>query len=63
MSDSYSHEGPRCPYCDYQITADEPFYYDEYSYNEDTCESCGKTFTVSVEASVMWSCYTKDEDD
>ena len=54
--DTYSDEGPQCPYCGCQITADEPHYYDECNYEEDECPSCEKTFKVTVCQSVDWSC-------
>jgi hypothetical protein len=54
--ETYSSEGPQCPYCDRQYTADEPHYYDETGYTEDECDSCGGKFTVCVHVSVAWSC-------
>ncbi len=58
MSDTYSHEGPKCPNpdCGRQYTADDPAYYDESNYTEETCDNCGETFDVEVYHSVSWSC-------
>jgi rRNA maturation protein Nop10 len=54
--DTYSHEGPKCPHCGRQFTADEPHYYDEMRYTRDDCDECGKPFSVSVHVSTTWSC-------
>lgn len=56
MGDTYSTEGPVCPYCNYQLTADEPHHFNDMEYTEDNCPSCGKTFRVEVYHSVSWSC-------
>jgi hypothetical protein len=53
---TYSSEGPQCPYCGTQFTADGPEYYDEMNYTEDDYDECGKRFEVSVCISVDWSC-------
>ncbi len=53
---TYSTEGPCCPYCLRQFTADDPGYYDEMNYTQDECDECGKTFSVSVHVSIAWSC-------
>lgn len=54
--DTYSIEGPQCPYCGRQYTADEAHYYDEMNYTEEDCDNCGKKFGVSVCTSVSWAC-------
>ncbi len=54
--ETYSTEGPRCPYCDSQLTADDPVYYDEQAYTEDECPDCGKSFLVSVYTQTSWTC-------
>jgi transposase-like protein len=54
--ETYSTEGPQCPHCQRQITADEPIYYDESRYTEDTCDGCGKLFAVLVYTSTSWTC-------
>lgn len=59
--DTYSTEGPQCPYCKRQYTADEPCYYDERLYTEETCDNCEKTFSVSVCHSTSWSCEPLDD--
>lgn len=54
--ETYSNEGPQCPCCGRQFTPDEPVYYDESNYTEETCDDCGQTFDVSVYHSVSWTC-------
>jgi len=61
MSETYSTEGPRCPYCERQYTADEGYYYDEYGYTSENCDSCGKTFSVEVCHTVAWVCEAIEE--
>ena len=46
--ETYSHEGPKCPYCGKQFTADEGYFYDEQNYTEQECYSCEKVFDVEV---------------
>ena len=58
--ETYSTEGPQCPYCDRQYTADDAGYYDESGYTEETCDNCGKTFDVSVYHSVSWTCSQRE---
>lgn len=53
---TYSTEGPKCPHCGYQITADESEYYDEQRYTEEECPECGKLFDVSVYINTSWTC-------
>jgi hypothetical protein len=60
--DTYSSEGPQCPYCGRQFTADEGHYFDESNYTEDDCDECGKKFSVSVHTSVAWACTPIDDD-
>jgi ribosomal protein L37AE/L43A len=60
--ETYSHEGPQCPYCGRQYTADEPFYYDEYLGSLD-CDSCGKIFKVEVYISTTWTCNKQEENE
>lgn len=55
-SETYSNEGPQCPYCGRQFTADDSIYYDEMNYTSDTCDECDKKFSVSVHTSVSWTC-------
>lgn len=59
--DTYSIEGPQCPYCQRQYTADEPHYFDEMGYTEEDCDQCGKTFEVMVYTSTSWTCSPKDQ--
>lgn len=56
---TYSTEGPECPHCGRQYTADDPSYYSE-NYTEETCDGCGETFEVEVYHSTSWTC-TKRE--
>ena len=58
--ETLSEDGPQCPYCGYQITADEPSYFDEMRYTDDECQDCGKSFEVSVYTSTTWNCHQKD---
>lgn len=57
---TYSTEGPECPRCGRQYTADEPGLYDEMNYTEETCDSCGTTFEVEVYHSTSWTCTLPD---
>jgi len=58
--ETYSNEGPECPHCGRQYTADDPFYYDESNLTEMDCDRCGKTFEVAVYTSTSWTCNVKD---
>ena len=53
--ETYSTEGPQCPYCGRQYTADESGYYDE-NYTSQECDECGNTFSVQVYTSTSWTC-------
>lgn len=54
--ETYETEGPKCPCCGRQLTADDPAYYDEMRYTEETCDDCGAVFDVSVYTSTSWTC-------
>jgi hypothetical protein len=54
--ETYEDEGPKCPYCGRQYTADEGCYFDEQNYTEETCDDCGLTFDVNVYTSTTWTC-------
>ncbi len=56
LAETYEHEGPKCPYCARQYTADEPHYYDEMNFTDMECDGCGKTFNVEVYTSTSWTC-------
>lgn len=58
-SETDSHEGPQCPHCGRQYTADDPAFFDERNYVEETCDDCGKQFAVRVETTVTWTCWPK----
>lgn len=60
-NETYSDEGPQCPHCGAQFTADEPHYFDEWNYTEDTCGECGKRFKVELYTSTSWTCTKMDE--
>ena len=59
MDETYSTEGPICPYCDHKHRADDPFYYDERN-DEMECERCEKSFVMRVSHSTSWSCEAID---
>ena len=58
---TYSNEGPKCPYCGRQFTADESYYYDDRNYTQDECDECGKSFNVEVFTETSWTCETIPE--
>jgi hypothetical protein len=47
-------EGPRCPFCKTQWTADDPVYYDENGF-EDECSECGNIIRIVPTISVSWT--------
>lgn len=54
--ETFGTEGPKCPCCERQYTADEAGYYDEWAYTEETCDRCGATFDVRVSTTTTWEC-------
>lgn len=58
--ETYSTEGPKCPFCGRQYTADEAFYFDPTYVRED-CDECGEPFTVDVENETVWTCSAPSE--
>lgn len=58
--ETFSEEGPLCPYCGRQYTADDSWFYDERLV-EMECDGCEKTFTVSVCTTTTWTCDVKEE--
>lgn len=54
--ETYSTDGPTCPYCGDQITPDEGIYFDEHAYTDQDCPSCGRHYSVSVYLSASWTC-------
>ena len=62
LRETYETEGPKCPCCGRQYTADEPGYYDEMRYTEETCDNCGETFDVEVYTSTTWTCTERPKD-
>jgi ribosomal protein L37AE/L43A len=61
QQETYSTEGPQCPYCRRQYTADDPVYFDEMGYTRETCDVCSKTFKVSVFTQTSWTCEPCEE--
>jgi transposase-like protein len=61
MSETYSTEGPKCPHCGRQFTADDPIYFDEQGYTEEECDDCGKSFDVEVYNCTSWTCTPRKE--
>ena len=57
IRNTISTEGPKCPYCGMQYTADDPRYYNTIEYTDDTCDGCLKPFKVSVEIDATWVCF------
>lgn len=60
LAETYEGEGPKCPYCGRQYTADKPIYYSD-RYREETCDECGKTFDVEVCTSTDWRCTAREQ--
>lgn len=58
-SEQYSDEGPICPYCLRQFTADDSSYYND-NLTELDCDDCERTFCVSVYTSTSWTTNAKD---
>ena len=57
MEETYSTDGPICPYCEHQHNpADEPQHYYNEMADESTCSSCGKDFKLSVYVRHSWTC-------
>lgn len=61
MNETYETEGPKCPHCGRQYTADESHYYDEHRFTEMDCDECEKPFNVRVYLSASWTCWPKEE--
>ncbi len=61
MSESHNYEsaGPRCPYCDWLHSPDEPFYWDEDT-SEMECERCDKEFDLQVHTTTCWTSHRKE---
>lgn len=58
-TDTFEYEGPKCPYCGNQYTADEPFFFDELNYTDEECDECGNSFYVTVSNLTAWACSRK----
>lgn len=55
-NETYSTEGPECPHCGRQYTADGPHYFDEQNYTSEICDECDKPFSVEVHVTTSWTC-------
>jgi hypothetical protein len=55
-NETYSTDGPQCPYCNHMVEPDEPIHYDAVSYTKQKCQGCGNTFKVEVMHHVSWAC-------
>ena len=53
--ETYSNDGPICPYCGHKHEPDGGFFYDE-SLTEFDCDRCGREVAVSVFNSWSWTC-------
>lgn len=60
MSDTYSTDGPICPYCKEEHTPDEGYYYDEMM-TEFECGFCGEEFNIQVYTRTSWTCSAKEQ--
>ena len=60
--ETYSTQGPECPYCGHVHDAcdDASFFYNEQS-TEMECSSCGRAFEMEVCISYAWTCSPRDE--
>lgn len=63
VEETYEYEGPKCPHCGRQYTADDPVYYDEMNFTEMECDGCGVTFNVQVHSTTAWLCSAKPAGD
>lgn len=48
-----TEEGPKCPFCGRQYTADESHYFDESGFTNE-CDECENTIRVEPQISVSW---------
>lgn len=55
-AETFETEGPKCPHCARQYTADEPHYFDEMNFTEMVCDGCARPFKVMVYTSTTWTC-------
>lgn len=46
-------EGPECPFCGAEWTADDPIYFDEKGF-EDDCPDCGNHIRIQPETWTAW---------
>ena len=53
--ETFSTEGPQCPHCGRQYTADESYYY-QADYTEEECDECKNKFRVATEHTTSWTC-------
>jgi transposase-like protein len=64
-NDTYSGEGPQCPFCKRQYVADaDGWWYDKNNFADGyKCDECGNTFDVEVEINITWSCTRQEARD
>jgi transposase-like protein len=58
--ETYRNDAPECPYCGYVHRHDGGEFYNE-DLTEYDCESCDRTFDVSVHTSTSWTCSPRDD--
>jgi hypothetical protein len=56
-AETYSTDGPICPYCGTLCTPDESWFYDEM-HTQFECDSCGKASDMRIYNSTSWACST-----
>jgi len=54
MGETYENDGPRCPYCGFLHTPDDPVYYDESTTTLE-CGGCDREFAMQVYTSTSWA--------
>jgi DNA-directed RNA polymerase subunit RPC12/RpoP len=55
--DTYSDDGPVCPYCQHLHRPDDSGYYVNGGFD---CASCGKEFEMTVDVVHWWDCRAKE---
>jgi transposase-like protein len=60
--ETYSTDGPECPYCGHQHQpSEDPAHYYNEGNDSSTCESCDKDFEMSIHVSHSWTCKPFDD--
>lgn len=60
--ETYSTDGPACPYCGKVHEPDDGYFYSE-DYTEQECYNCEKTFHVEVYIRHSWTCKKMEDDE